>query len=389
MAKTPKAPKAAAVVRPSLKLTEFEASNVAEVIAATGATKSGKLIMVPVDSIYVIPGFNVRITDSPEYREGIAELAESITTEGFYDTQPLGCYPAVIEGEPKMALISGHRRYEAALKAIADGAEIERLPVVLKKPTSSSIDLAVSLHKENTGVRPSMMERAVLAKRLLATGLSEAEVASRLNVTERHVSDLKVLIGAPKAVRDLVSGGKISPTEAVTQLRKDGGADKIIAAAAKAEEKAAERAAAKGATAGKAEKLTRQSIENDGAPVVKMQTFRNNFAVKTGEVFVFEDAEPYLKLIGEQDWFKASRKKTERVALEPIEVEVKIRRQKSAAETEAEAEAAAAATAKGAKGKKPAPAADELDDSTVDDGFDDAPNLRDLGIVGDPVNAEL
>lgn len=362
-------------------MIEFEASTVAEAVAATGAKKSGKLLLVPVENITIMPGFNLRVTEGEAYKAGIDDLKQSILLEGFYDSKPLSCFAANVDGESKMVVIDGHRRYEAVQAAIAEGATIAELPVVLKKPASSAIDLAVSLIAENAGVPLSMLERAINANRMLKAGMSDDDVAARLNVTPRHISDLKVLIGAPKAIRDLVRDGKLSATEAVTRLRKDpdGGADKLVEAAAKAEEKAAERGE-------RSAKLTKTTIENNAEPTIRMQTYRSNFSVKEGTTFIYEDAEPFLRVIGDESWFKKARKQTERIALETIEVEVKIRRPKSADEAAAEAETPAAAPRK--SGRKAPVAAPDDDGLGADDFGDDAPNLRDLGIA-EPAGAEL
>lgn len=377
--KTVKAPKPPKTSNPSLKMIEFTASSIADAITATGAKKSGKLLLVPVDNITEVPGFNLRI-ETPEYLEGIQELKQSMLLEGFYDSKPISGFAAQIDGEDKIVVIDGHRRFAAAKAAIADGMDLEVLPVVLKKPTSSALDLAVSLHKENTSVGLSMLERAVLAHRMLRAGENEDSVAERLQVTVRHVNDLKVLMAAPRAIRDLVKDGKLAATEAVTQLRKDPTGAKLLEAMEKTEKAAADKIASKGGV--KEAKLTRQTIEGDGTPAVKMQVHRANFQVTAGATFVYEDAEPYLRLLGDDTWFKAARKKTERIALETVSVEVKIRRPKSAAETEAEAEAAttaADAKAKGGRPKRSVP--DELDDGLGGDDDDGAPDLRALGIA--------
>lgn len=402
MAKAPKKGAAKLPVKgPAMKLTEFTAANVASAIAATGAKKSGKLLLVPVDKIQVVPGFNLRVTDTPEYVKGIEELKESIKQEGFYVTKPLSGFAAQLDGEDVIAIIDGHRRYAAALAAIEDGAEIETLPVVLKDPQATDLDLAVSLHKENASVPLTMLERAVLAHRMIRSGETEEDVAARLQVSTRHVNDLKVLIGAPRAIRELIKEGKLSASEAVVQLRKDPTGAKLLEAADKAEQKAAEKLA----PGAKDSKLTKQTIEGADTPSIKMQVSRLNFKAVQGAAFLMEDAEPFIGLLGE-DWFKNAKKKAERIALETVEIEVKIRRPKSAEENaaEVEAETAAAATktakaaaapakapaapAKGRGGRKAPAAADDDDLSGDDDDLGGTPDLRALGIA-EPASAEL
>lgn len=374
-------------VGPSLKMIEFTPAKAAEAIAAAGATKTGKLFMVPFDMIKVVPGYNIRITDTEEYRNGIAELAESIKTEGFYDTEPLSCFPTDIDGEACLVLTNGHRRFEAAKKAVAEGYELDKLPVVLDSSEKSAMDLQVAMDKKNSGVQPNMMERAVLAHRMIRDGLSEEDVAKRLNKTVRYVKDLRVIIGAPREVRELIKHGKISGYEAIAQLRKDPTGASIIAAAEKAEA-----AAAAKAEKGKV-KLTKATMEGGGEkkPREKMETLVFNFSAKAGEEFLLEDAEPFASLIGaetEDDWYRGTRSTKKKISLIDVTVECKVRRPKTAEALAEEAEEAAKQDKRDAK-KSPArgqkaPANDGLgddDDSLGLDDEDDAPDLRSLGIA--------
>jgi hypothetical protein len=401
-ARAPRA-KAAPPNRVSMKMIEFTPATAGDALANAGAARTGKLTMVAPEQIHIVPGFNLRVTETPEYKEGIRELADSIKSEGYYDSQPLGVFPAEIDGEAGLALISGHRRYEAALLAIAEGADITRLPVVLKRPGSSDLDLAMSLHKENTHVRPTILERAVLANRLMKIGMDDDEIASRLGVTNRHIRDLKTIINAPKGVRDLIRDGKIAASEAILGLRKDPTGNKIMEAAAKADERAMQ------SEARKAEKLTRKTLEGGGEkpPRNTMTTTLLNFAVKAGVEFLYEDVEPFMALIEDDEtWFKGTRSVKKKIALSDIEFDVKIKRAKTADELAAEdataarvaEEKAAAKAAKTAGRKAPVATDDELgpdeeeDDLAEDDLSEaeaaDAPDLRALGIA-EPATGEL
>jgi len=368
---------------PSLKMIEFTAAAIKDAIAATGAKKSGKLLLVPLDQITEAPGFNLRI-DNEKYRAGIAKLAKSIEAEGFYESHPLSGFAAEIDGAAKIVVIDGHRRFQALQQLAANGFEFDGIPVVLKPGDADSLDLAVALDKENSAEELSMLERAVLAKRMLTAGLARKEIADRLDCSERHVGDLLVLIDAPKAIRDLVRDGKIAAYEAIAKMRKEGGADKILEAAAKADELAAEKAE-------KATKLTKTTLETGGVKPPKLQVFKMNFKATAGSPFEYEDVEPFLGLLGDEDWFKPVRKKSQRMALSDMQIEVTIRRPKTDTEVEAEADSKVAAdAAKPPKAGRKQPAADpDLDDDDGGLGDDDgAVDLRALGIA-EPANAEM
>jgi ParB-like chromosome segregation protein Spo0J len=406
-AKVPKA-KAVSPSRVSMKIVEFTPATLGDALASSGATKTGKMYMVDLDGITIAPGFNLRVTDTPDYREGIRELADSMKAEGYYDSQPIGVFPAEVGDETRLVLISGHRRYEAAKLAASEGADITRLPVVLKKPGSSDMDLAVSLWKENIGVRPTILERAVLANRMMKTGMDDDDIAARLGVTNKHVRDMKTIINAPKGVRDLIRDNKLAAYEAIAQLRKDPTGNKIMEAAAKIEAKAAENELKK------AEKLTRKTLEANGEkPRNLMATSRMNFAVKAGFEFLLEDVEPFMGLIDHDDsWFKATRSTKKKIALSDIEFDVKIKRTKTTEELAAEDALAAQvaidkAAAKAAKTNGNKATAVKHDDLGPDDEEDDddlsenenedesenaeeanAPDLRALGIA-EPATGEL
>lgn len=397
------AAKAPAAYRPSLKMIEFTPATHANVIAATGAKKTGSMLRVPMDKLVIAPGFNLRVTDTPEYRVGIIALKTSMLMEGYYDSKPLSGVAAQIGGEDVIAIIDGHRRFEAAQLALAEDPENfpDNLPVVLKPASKNDLDLQISLLKENSSEPLSMLERAVLANRMLKNGMDEADVAERFQVTTRHVGDLKVLIGAPKAIRDLIKDNLISASEAIMQLKKDPTGEKLIEQGEKVRAKIAEKGKS-GAT-----RLTKTKIDDgvqDEAPAVRMTTYKANFQTTEGATFMYEDAEPFLRVIGDETWFKKGRKATERVATCNLSVEVKIRRPKiegeevtseaeAEAEPEAEVEAAPRTAPRKAAGKKGAAAATPVDDGLGAEDDDDAfggeaPNLRELGIA-EPADAGL
>jgi len=384
MAKAAPKTKAPAPKNPSLKLVNFTPAAIADTIALTNSKKSGSLLRVPVDQIVFMPGFNLRI-DNEAYRAGIEELANSIEMEGYYDSHPLSCFAGELDGVAKVIVIDGHRRKMAVDLLNSRGANIETMPVVLKKPTSTDLDLAVSLDKENNAVQLTMLERAVLALRMLKSGMDRDEIAERLGKTKRHVDDLLVLIEAPKPVRDLVRDGTVAAYTAIAKMRREGGAEKIVELAAKTEAKAAEKGQ-------KAAKLTKTTLENEGVKKPRLQVHRLNFKAEDGAPFLYEDVEPFLGLIGDEDWFKPARKKAERIALTDMVVDVTIRRPKT---EEDEADEADETPVRGRrKTAVVVEAVTEIDPMEDDAEFegeaddDETPNLRELDIA-DPADAGL
>lgn len=213
---------------------------------AAEATEKSGLWQVPVAQIKRLDGYNVRI-QTPDYEAHVEALAASIAANGFYANKPLAGYVAKEDGENIIYITDGYSRLSAVELAIERGAEIERLPVILKPQTENLIDLTVALDQDNAGRPLTVFERAIVVKRLISFGAEPAEIATRLNITERYVSDLVVLAGAPAKVRQLLISGKIAPTEAIKQLRKnpEKAGDTLTAAVAAAAAEGKSKASAK------------------------------------------------------------------------------------------------------------------------------------------------
>jgi len=191
---------------------------------AAGA-KTTEMLMVPVENLVVRPGFNVRIP-SEAYQAGIAELAKLIAFNGFDRAKPLAGFIAK-EGEGEDAkdviiVVDGHRRLEAVHEANAEhGAEITVLPVVLEPADTTAEELTFTMITSATGKALLPLELAIACERLSKAGVTPETICTRLQITERYLSDLKLLVTAKKAVRDLVAADKVAATEAIKALRKD------------------------------------------------------------------------------------------------------------------------------------------------------------------------
>lgn len=188
---------------------------------ASSHAKSRDLWQVPVANIRIIDGFNVRIRDA-KYDEKIDELAKSILAEGFYQDKPLAGYVAKENGENVIFVTDGHRRYEATLKAITAGAQIEVLPIVVSAQSVSTEDLVVSLVRANSGEPLRPYEQAVVAKRLQRYGWETPQIAERLGFSGQYVENLLFLMAAPIAIRNMVIEDQVSASTAVEALRTHG-----------------------------------------------------------------------------------------------------------------------------------------------------------------------
>jgi ParB family chromosome partitioning protein len=242
--------------------------------AATG--KSTEYV-VRVDQLRTIPGFNVRVRETSDYRSHLDELKQSIRENGFYTNKPLAGYIGKDGDEDVIYVTDGHRRLEAVQEinseALNAGEGIDGLPVVLKPADSNMADLTIALVQDNSGQPLTPYEMGVVVQRLqnMKDGESnplftKAEIARKLSITERYIDDLNVLVGAPAKVRTFVLEGAVSSTFAIQELRRS---------PKKAEERLTA-AVTKAKASGKS-KATRKHVSD-----VKMQTVRETISIATG-----------------------------------------------------------------------------------------------------------
>lgn len=201
------------------ELPEFEQGSVKK--AMQGVTSSD-LWKVPRDRLIVQPGFNVRMP-TPEYKAHIRQIADSIKANGYMQDKPIAGYVAVDgKGVDTIIVTDGHSRLAAFDLAVSEGWEGTELPVVTKPRGTSMEDLTIALVTSNNGRPLSPFEIGMVAKRLVGYGMEPKDIAIRLGYTKQYIDGLLDVVAAPKAIRDLVSSGKVSTTLAVETIKKHG-----------------------------------------------------------------------------------------------------------------------------------------------------------------------
>ena len=183
---------------------------------------SADLWNVPPSAIKFMDGFNVR-EHTPAYEAHIEWITQSIIDNGYYQDKPIAAF---VVDDPKDGRVifatDGHTRVTAALRAIKRGAPLETIPVVVKPKGTNMEDITVGLITSNEGKPLEPYEKAKVVKRLVDMGLSEKDIAKRIGMTPQYVGNLLTLIGAPKAIRDMVASGEVSASVAVKQLQDHG-----------------------------------------------------------------------------------------------------------------------------------------------------------------------
>lgn len=355
----------------SVKMLDLGQGSSKDALAAADAKNVGTIRNVPLDHLRVMPGLNARVKESPSYIAKVASLADSIVQNGFYSTKPLAGFVGK-DGETSVIYVTdGHTRLDAVAVANeklteAGGDIITSLPVILKASDTSMRDLTIALVKENDGEKLSMLGNAVIASRLLKDKMTEKEVGEVLGFSDRYMKDIMLLLTAPKHVLEAVKQEKISGTEAVRVMRKEGDkAGEVIAARLKA-------LASKGKT-----KATRKDSEEgtkggtvkggEGGEKVKMAVTKTEWAVSKGHEFPLSDIRLFKGLIPDTDWYSLMADKDGyATATEDFRFVCTVSRPKPV-EAKADKAGEAAPAKKGGKKGKPAAAEPEAEGETGDD----------------------
>lgn len=230
------------IIYPSPDLqADIVAGDQLKAMKAVDAVKAPGFYMVPPSSLDVMADFNVRVRATEDYEAQVATLMDSIRANGFMPDKPISVVVDADPGEPvegevpqaKLWVVDGHTRLEAVLRLIAnENIGIETIPIVVKPKTTTFEDMLVQLVTSNSGKPLTSYETSIVVKRLVNYGWTQAMIAQRLALSEKHIGNLMVLAGAPAKIRNQVVAGKLSATEAVKLIRKHGAKATDVANAA-------------------------------------------------------------------------------------------------------------------------------------------------------------
>jgi ParB-like chromosome segregation protein Spo0J len=204
-----------------LKLGLVPAKHIDAFMKANSAPGATGVWMAELSALQVLPGFNVRMRNAA-YTRRVRQIADSIKSDGFLAHKPLAGYVAVRDGKKGLYVTDGHRRLEAARLANLEGADIERLPVIVAPLGTSIEDLTVELVCSNDGQPLTSYEQAVACKRLARVGWSCIKIASRINRSPKSVENFLLVMAGPSEVIEGIEGGKLAFSSAVSLVRKHG-----------------------------------------------------------------------------------------------------------------------------------------------------------------------
>lgn len=185
----------------------------------------------------VKPGLNARDLETPDNREHIEWLAQSIANEGV--KTPLVIFT---DGED-VFLADGHCRLAATMLAISRGAPIETIPCVPERRGTNDVDRILSQNVFNSGKRLTPLEESRNIKRAMDMGALVKDIAAKLGKSETYVANAIDLQAAPAEVHQMIQRGEVSATLAAKTIRREG--DKGVETIKKAVETAKAKGKAK------------------------------------------------------------------------------------------------------------------------------------------------
>lgn len=167
--------------------------------------------------IVIEEGHNPRDYTLPENREHLDKLKASIREHGT--RSPLWVRWNTATGEA--ILVDGECRLRANLELIAEGVEIASVPTMQVQGGDEASRLVLAL-TANTGKPLSKWEDGAAFNRLFHFGWSEAKISEKTGQKERYVREAMELANAPKAVKEMLSAGTITPAIALKEVREKG-----------------------------------------------------------------------------------------------------------------------------------------------------------------------
>jgi ParB/RepB/Spo0J family partition protein len=156
--------------------------------------------------IVIRHGWNSRDFDLPENIAHVDQLAESIREVGV--KEPLAGYHE--EGE--FILTNGESRLRAVLKLIAEGHEVETVPVQPEPRHATEAEHVLSQIIRNSGKPFTPIENARVFARLLGMGMTNKEIAGKVGMTPERVAQIAKLDSVTPTVREHIKKGEITST---------------------------------------------------------------------------------------------------------------------------------------------------------------------------------
>ena len=180
---------------------------------ANVATKRSFVDFVPLELLEVYPGHNSRDMDAMDVQFHIDEIAASMASEGWRETDPAIVWvEADKAGNEHIYVSNGECRRLAAHRAIEKhgAANLSSVPVIVEPKGTTARDRVLTPVISNNGLPLKPYEQAKTFKNALNLGMTVGEIAKKTGFTSARVSQLLSFASMPTAVVEAVKEGKIS-----------------------------------------------------------------------------------------------------------------------------------------------------------------------------------
>ena len=162
-------------------------------------------------------GHNPRDYALKENHDHLEELKASIKKQGVR-------VPLLVRFDKhggKAIVVDGECRLRACLELIDEGVPIESVPTIQVKGGNEADRLVTAL-TANTGKPLSKWESGNAFKRLEHFGWTPEKIAEELGFSLRFVNEALELADAPEEVKHMLSEQAVTPSLALSELRKQG-----------------------------------------------------------------------------------------------------------------------------------------------------------------------
>ena len=211
------------------------------------------LFLIEPAKIQEKPDWNVR-AQTQELNDHIEQLALSIAEVGVQQAITVYMEKDIIY------LSDGHCRLAAVKLAIERGSEVKSIPCRVEERYANDADRVLAMIVKNSGKPLAPLEKASVAKRLIALGWSESEIAKKTGMSKQYVGQLLQMSSMPETLKGMVKEGVVSASVALEAQKEygKGAAEKIAAAATQQQEGA------------KKKRVTKKALE-DRKPQIKKE----------------------------------------------------------------------------------------------------------------------
>jgi ParB-like chromosome segregation protein Spo0J len=180
-------------------------------------------------AIRILPGFNLRDTEAPGYRDDIESLKNHKRRGG--KVPPLEV--SLSKDGLGVDVIDGHRRTTADQELLAEGLNIEWIRIEPFEGNDLERQARILTSQDNRKLLP--LELAEGYRRLKAFGLNNEEIGNLVGKSRQHIEQMLLLAAAPHAVQMMVRAGETAATTAIEAVREHGDGAAVVLGQAKQE----------------------------------------------------------------------------------------------------------------------------------------------------------